>query len=137
MIACLTPRWQATSKVSGEGFSGTHWQRLGRAPVWSPPPLPPPLPPGLITLHQEMSNLPPGVTYPPPTISPQFCGMAIDLALISVATLITMGIAGAVQDRFFRRLPVPGRCPGCGYDTRATPDRCPECGRPLRWNRLI
>jgi hypothetical protein len=32
----------------------------------------------------------------------------------------------AVRHR--RRRPVPGRCPACGYDLRATPGRCPECG---------
>ncbi len=37
--------------------------------------------------------------------------------------------AGLAVSRLRRRDVGPGRCPGCGYDLRASPRRCPECGR--------
>ena len=38
------------------------------------------------------------------------------------------GLAVYFRHRAKRSIRLPGLCPSCGYDLRATPDRCPECG---------
>jgi hypothetical protein len=59
-----------------------------------------------------------------PQLGPVFESMTVPFWFIAMLTAIA-----PVRWILRRRAVLPGHCPGCGYDLRATPDRCPECGR--------
>jgi len=42
--------------------------------------------------------------------------------------LFSLALSVIAARPLWRRLPLAGFCPACGYDLRASPDRCPECG---------
>jgi len=46
--------------------------------------------------------------------------------LLFLVTAVAPGIW--LTKRLRRKRTLPGLCPKCQYDLRATPDRCPECG---------
>ena len=59
------------------------------------------------------------------------------ILIVMVIAAAVLAIRALIQDliirarlRKYRTTIVPGHCPGCGYDLRASPERCPECGRP-------
>ena len=54
-----------------------------------------------------------------------------------IVPLMILPLAWAIatcQRKWRRRKWVPGLCPVCGYDLRASNDRCPECGTPIPSN---
>ena len=66
--------------------------------------------------------------YPGPRRPPALAHMLVVHAL--PVLLVTGALPGArlVKRVRSRRGRLPGLCPSCGYDLRATPGRCPECG---------
>jgi hypothetical protein len=63
---------------------------------------------------------------------PQPIGWVVDIpnrvALPAMLAIAVLGAAALMMPIRPWRRTLPGRCPNCGYDLRATPGRCPECG---------
>ena len=70
-----------------------------------------------------------GFRYETGQRSQEVRNVGIYVPLWSLALALSVLPAAWLWRRLIRaRRLVPGRCPSCGYDLRATPDRCPECG---------
>ena len=50
----------------------------------------------------------------------------LGLSLSWLAAVVILRDLRDLRGRLWER---EGKCPGCGYDVRASGDRCPECGR--------
>ena len=70
-----------------------------------------------------------GFRYETGQRSQEVRNVGIYVPLWSLALALSVLPAAWLWRRLIRaRRLVPGRCPSCGYDLRATPGRCPECG---------
>lgn len=62
------------------------------------------------------------------TVAAKLVAVPLWAVFVIFAVLPAARLAGRLRQN--RRLR-SGRCPGCGYDLRASTDHCPECGRPI------
>src|SRR2546423_9078137 len=69
----------------------------------------------MVTFHPINEDLPVGLPLP-------YAPAALLFAIIPTLRFVSWA------RRRFSRTYIPGTCPACGYDVRATPFRCPECG---------
>jgi len=61
-------------------------------------------------------------------------GVVVPLWFVAglLAVLPTLVAARGARRLWRNERHLPGTCPRCGYDLRATPGRCPECGTPTK-----
>ena len=59
--------------------------------------------------------------------------VALPYWFIQLVGLTLTSLTMRIKWNWHRRSPhtLPGYCPQCGYDLRASKDRCPECGHPI------